>query len=133
MRNRPANWVITALLMLQLAIGLQWQVAHAAAVLAERQMNGMKAGHCSGHQSNDPRTIQGGAGASTSAPPSHDNPANKHDCCRSLGCQCHYAQTPVVLGLLRTSAAFSALLLLPVIDARLPVAHTNELFRPPIA
>src|ERR1700733_7867526 len=67
MRNRPANWVITALLMVQLAIGLQWQGAHAAAA-PERQMNGMKAGHCASHQSNDSSTIQGGAGASTSAP-----------------------------------------------------------------
>jgi hypothetical protein len=132
MRNRPANWVITALLMVQLAIGLQWQAAHAAAA-PERQMNGMKAGHCASHQSNDSSTIQGGAGASTSAPPSHHNPANKHDCCRSLGCQCHYAQTPAVPGLLRVSAAYSAFLLLPVFDARLPVARTNELFRPPIA
>jgi hypothetical protein len=132
MRNRTANWLITALLMVQLAIGLQWQAAHAAAA-PERQMNGMKAGHCAGHQSNDSRSIQGGAAASTSAPPSHDNPANKHDCCRSFGCQCHYAQTPAVFGLPRTSAALSALLLLPVFDARLPVAHTNELFRPPIA
>jgi hypothetical protein len=133
MRNRPSNWVITALLILQLAIGLQWQVAQAAAVLPEGQMNGMKAGHCAGHQSNDSSTIPGGAGASTSAPPSHHNPANKHDCCRSLGCQCHYAQTPALPGLLRLSAAYSAFLRLPVFDARLPVARTNELFRPPIA
>jgi hypothetical protein len=132
MRNRPANWMITALLMVQLTIGLQWQAAHAAAA-PERQMNGMKAVHCAGHQSNDSSTIHGGAGASTSAPPSHHNPANKHDCCRSLGCQCHYAQTSAVPGLLRVSAAYSAFLLLPVFDARLPVARTNELFRPPIA
>jgi hypothetical protein len=129
MRNRTANWVIAALLMVQLAVGLQWQAAHAAAA-PERQMNGMNTGHCAGHQSNDSK---GGAGASTSAPSSHDNPANKHDCCHSFGCQCHSAQSPAAPGLLRTSAALSALLLLPVIDARLPVAHTNELFRPPIA
>ena len=113
MRNRTANWAIAALLMVQLAVGLQWQAAHAAAA-PEGPMNGMTAGHCAAHSS-------------------HDNPANKHDCCHSFGCQCHSAQSPVVLGLLRTSAALSALLLLPVIDARLPVAHTNELFRPPIA
>jgi len=134
MRNRPANWVITALLMLQLAIGLQWQVAHAAAAPPEPQMNGMEAGHCPGHQPKDSRTVEGGgAGASSSAPSSRDNPANEHDCCRSVGCQCHYAQSPGVLDLPRTSAAFSTLLLLPVFDARPPVARTNRLFRPPIA
>jgi hypothetical protein len=116
MRNKPANWVIPALLMLQFAIGLQWQVAHAVAASPERQMNGMQAGHCPGHQSKDSRSVD-----------------DKHDCCRSLGCQCDYAQSPLVLAAPRASAAFSALLLLPVLDARPPVARTNELFRPPIA
>jgi hypothetical protein len=102
---------MTALLMLQLATGLQWQAAHAAAS-PERQMSGIEAGHC---------------------PSSHYNTATKHDCCRSVGCQCHSAQSPAVPGSLRTSAAFSGLLLLPVFDTRTPVAHTNELFRPPIA
>jgi hypothetical protein len=140
MRNRPANWVITALLMLQLAIGLQWQVAQAVAAPTEPQMNGMQAGgmqagHCPGHQSKDSRTVEGGgSGASTSAPFSHDDPADKHDCCRSVGgCQCHYAQSPGALDLPRTSITFSALLLLPVFDARPPVARTNKFFRPPIA
>jgi hypothetical protein len=134
MRNRPANWVITALLTLQLAVGLQWQVAHAAGAPSERQMNGMQAGHCPGHQSKDSTTVEGGgAGASTSAPSSHINPADNHDCCHSLSCQCQYAQSPVMLDLPRTSAGFSPLLLLPVLDARHPVARTNEFFRPPIA
>ena len=134
MRNRPANWVITALLMLQLAIGLQWQVAHAVGAPPERQMNGMEAGHCPGHQSKDSRDdAGGGTGASTSAPSSHDNPAHKHECCHSLGCQCDYAQSPVVLDLLRARAGFSALLLLPAFDTRSPVTRTNEFFRPPIA
>jgi hypothetical protein len=134
MHNRPANWVMTALLMLQLAVGLQWQVAHAVAAPLEPQTNGMEAGHCPGHQSKNSRTVEEDrAGVSTSAPSAHDNSANKHDCCRSVGCQCHYAQSPGVLDLPRTSAAFSALLLLPVLDARHPVARTNRVFRPPIA
>jgi hypothetical protein len=133
MRNRRGNWVI-ALLMFQLAIGLQWQVAHAVVVPPERQMNSMEAGHCPGHRSKDSRADEGrGAGASTNAPSSHDDSANKYDCCRSLGCQCHYAQSPGVLDLPRTSAAFSAVFLLPVFESRPPVARTNELFRPPIA
>jgi hypothetical protein len=134
MHNRPANWVIAALLMLQLAIGLQWQVAHAVAAPPEPQTNGMEAGHCPGHQSTDSRPVKrGSAGVSTGAPSSHDNSGNKHDCCRSVGCQCHYAQSPGILDLPRTSAAFSGLLLLPVFDARPPVARTNKFFRPPIA
>ena len=134
MPDRSANRVLTALLMLQLALGMQWQVAHAAASPPEPQTGGMEAGHCPGHQAKDSRSVDGGGpGASTSAASSHDNPANKHDCCRSVGCQCHYAQSPAVFDLPRTNAAFSALLLLPVFDAQLPVARTNRLFRPPIA
>jgi hypothetical protein len=97
MRN-TANWMSAALLMLQLAIGLQWQVAHAVVAQSEQQMNSMKAGHCPAHQSKDSRTDERRGGrASTNAPSSHDNPVNNHDCCRSLGCQCHYAQSPGVL------------------------------------
>jgi hypothetical protein len=134
MRNRPANWVIAALLILQLAIGLQWQGAHAAVALPEPQKNRMEAGHCPGHHSSDSRTVEeGGAGASTAAPSSHDSPGNKHDCCRSVGCQCHYAQNPGVLDLPRARAVFSTLVLQPGFGARPPVARTNKLFRPPIA
>jgi hypothetical protein len=115
MRNRPATLVTAALLMLQLAIGLAWQTAHATSALPEHSMSGMEAGHCPGHQSTD-STID-----------------KKHDCCHSLGCQCHSAQSPGALNLPPTRAAFSSLDLLPTFDARPPVARTAEFFRPPIA
>jgi hypothetical protein len=134
MRNRRTNWMIAALLIFQLAMGFQWQVAYAVVASPERQMHGMDAGHCPGHQSKDSRTDEGGgAGVSTSAASSHNNPANKHECCRSSDCQCHYAQSPVVLDLPSTSAAFPRLFLLPVFDARSSVSRTTEFFRPPIA
>jgi hypothetical protein len=113
-RNRSTNWVITALLMLQLVIGMQWQVAHANMAPPERQASGMDARHCPDH-------------------PSKDVLAHKHDCCGSLDCQCHGAQGPGALDLPLASVACSASLLLPFFDARPPVARTNELFRPPIA
>jgi hypothetical protein len=126
--------VIAALLMLQLAIGLQWQAAHAAAALPEPQKNAMKAGHCPGHQSSDSRSVEGrGSGATSGAPSSHGNSGDKHDCCRSVGCQCDYAQNPGVLDLPRAGAVFSTLLLQPMFAARPAVARTNKLFRPPIA
>ena len=134
MRTNPANWVIATLLMLQLAIGMPWQVVHAGTAPPERQMTGVEEGHCPGHQTNDSRMNEGtAAGASTGAPSLLANPVSKHDCCRSSGCQCHSAQSPGVLSLPQTSAAFSAWLLLPVFDARPPVARTSEFFRPPIA
>jgi len=98
-------------MMFQLVIGLQWQVAHAGVTPPEQQASLREAGHC----------------------PAHNNPAAKHDCCRSLGCQCHCAQSPVVLDLPMTSAAPSSFLLLPVVDARPSATRENEFFRPPIA
>src|SRR4030088_1328398 len=99
-RNRPANWAIAALVIFQLAIGMQWQTAQAAVAPPEREMNGVGAGDCPDHSSKDSRADQERtAGAPTSAPPSHHNPANKHDCCRSEGCHCHCAQSPGTLDL----------------------------------
>jgi hypothetical protein len=133
-RNRPANWSIAALVIFQLAIGLQWQTAQAVVAQPEREMNGMGAGDCPDHSSKDSRADhERSAGGPTSAPSSHHNPANKHDCCRSLGCQCHCAQSPGTLDLPLAGAALSPTLQLPILDARPPVARSNELFRPPIA
>jgi hypothetical protein len=133
-RNRSAtNWVITALLMFQLAIGLQWQVAHAVGAPPERQMSSVEAGHCPGHQAQVSNTDVGlHAGTSTSPRSLPDKPVPKHDCCHSLGCQCHGAQSPGALDLPAASAALSSSLL-PILDARPPVARSTEFFRPPIA
>jgi hypothetical protein len=133
-RNRPASWAIAALAIFQLAIGLQWQTAQAVVASPERQMDGMEAEHCPDHWTKDSGTEQGrSADARTSAPASHHNPANKQDCCRSLGCQCHCAQSAGALDLPLAGAALSSTLQLPVFDALPPVARINELFRPPIA
>jgi hypothetical protein len=129
-RNRSTNWVITALLMFQLAIGLQWQMAQADAVTPDQQMSRTEAGRCPTHQA---KISRGNATTSTSSLPSHKSPAPTHDCCHSQGCLCHCAQSSGVLDLARVSAAPSFSLLLPVFDARPPVARTNEFFRPPIA
>jgi len=133
-RNKLANWVIAALLMLQLVSGLQWQAAHASVGSPERQSSSVDARHCPPHASKDSRIDEGrGGGASTSAPSSHDNRVHKYDCCGSQGCQCHGAQSPAVLDLPLASAFFPGSFILPFFGPRLPVARTNELFRPPIA
>jgi hypothetical protein len=134
MRNRPANRMIAALLIFQLAIGLQWQVAHAVAAPPELQMSGVDARHCPTHPSKDSRTNERrGAEVSTRAPSSHNDLAHTHDCCGSLDCQCHCAQGPVVLDLPLAGVISPATFLVPLVNARPPVARTNELFRPPIA
>ena len=136
--NRLANWVIAGLLMIQLVIGMQWQVAHADMVAPERQASGVDARHCPDHPSKDSITdVRGATEASTSAPSSHNYPNHKHDCCGSLDCQFHGGQGPGVLDLPVASAVCSTSFLLPFLDARSPVARTNEftneLFRTPIA
>jgi hypothetical protein len=108
MRNRPATWVIAVLLMLQLA--LPWQAANASSALPEHPLR--EASLCPGHQSTD---------------------LAKHDCCHSLGCQCHSAQSPGALNPPPTRVTFPSLHLLPAFDALPPVARTAEFFRPPIA
>jgi hypothetical protein len=125
---------MAALLMLQLVIGMQWQVARANMSPPERQASGVDARHCPDHPSKDLRTEERrGAQASTSALASHNNPAHHHDCCGSLDCQCQGAQGAGALDLPVASVDGSASFLLPFFDARSPVARTNELFRPPIA
>src|SRR5260370_16388366 len=134
MHNRLTNRVIAALLMFQFVIAMQWQVAQANMAPPERQASGIYARHCPGHPSQDSRTDERrGAGASTSASSSHNIPARKHDCCGSLDCQCYCAQGLGVPDLPLPTAVCSASKLLPLFDARPPVARTNELFRPPIA
>jgi len=130
-RNRSTNWVVTALLMFQLAIGLQWQMAQADAVTPDQQTSRTEAGRCPTHQAKNSR---GNATTSTSSLPSHKSRAPTHDCCHSQGCQCECAQsTGVILHLARASVAPSFSLSLPVFDARPPVTRMNEFFRPPIA
>ena len=48
-RNRLANCVLAVLLMVQLVIGMQWQVAHANMDAPELQASGMDAQHCPDH------------------------------------------------------------------------------------
>jgi len=134
-RNRPANWIISALLMFQLAIGLQWPVAQAVVTQPQQQMDGLGEGHCPTHSPKDSSIEQGrrSAGAPMSAPSSHHHPAGKHDCCHSLGCQCHCAQSPMALARTLVRPVPSASVLLPILHARPSVARPSELFRPPIA
>ena len=133
MRNRFGNWVIAAPLMLQLVIGMQWQVAHAPRVPPEGQA--MDTQHCPGHPSRDSSAEgrPGAAEALTSGPSLHNKRIHRHDCCGSLDCRCHSAQGPGALDLALASVVGSTSFLQPVFDARSPVARMNELFRPPIA
>jgi hypothetical protein len=117
MRNGFANWVTPVLLMLQLVLGMQWQVAYANMDTAY-DASGVDARHCPDHPP---------------APSAHSNLFHKHVCCGSVDCQCQGAQSPAVIHLPLVGVVSFGSVLLPCQDARPPVARTNELFRPPIA
>jgi hypothetical protein len=132
MRKRRVNKVMAALLLFQLAFGLQWQVAHAIVLSPDMQASGIGA-PCPDHATKDSTANNGTRAAASGAPSWQYGPAPKHDCCSSLGCQCHSAQCPAVLNLSPAKVVCSYPCRLPITDAPPPVARLNEFFRPPIA
>ena len=125
-RKKSANRVVAALLLIQLVLGLQWQVALAG---------GADPQHCPAHPSNSsPIDGRRDGLTSTSAPSSHTtSPVPKHACCGLLDCQCHGAQSSGARELPLAGIVCSASVVQPVFATRPPVARTDELFRPPIA
>src|SRR5207302_2625648 len=99
--------------------GIRFAVASGACNCGfpEMQASGIEAKHCPDHPSKDSKADKGSrAATSTSAPSSHHGPAPKHDCCSSLGCLCHCAQSPGVLNLSLASVVLSSPCLLPFVD-----------------
>jgi hypothetical protein len=130
MRRTPLNLLTIALLMFQLAIGLQWQVAYAEDVPAEQGTNAVPGEHCKSHAAKAAaREIQG---AQTRGPLFSKKAFGKHDCCRSAGCQCHCAQYLATLNLPVAKPHLPSAPL-PAFNLRAPATRTDELFRPPIA
>jgi hypothetical protein len=132
-RNGSSTLLIAALLMFQLAFGVHWQLANAATVLPVQGMNALDGEHCPVHHPQPSEADQRlGAQSRSHVPAFPHAPINKHDCCRSLGCQCHSTQSPALIELPIVSVS-PASLRVPVFDARNPAAPTSEFFRPPIA
>ena len=125
---------MAALLLVQLVLGLQWQVALANMPLPEQQAGGSDPQHCPAHPS-EASPIDGRRDdlTSTSVPSSDTSPVHKHACCGLLDCQCHGAQSSGARALPVAGIVCSAWFLQPVFVTRPPVARTDELFRPPIA
>jgi hypothetical protein len=131
--RRSPSLLIIALLVFQLAFGVHWQTAHAAPVAP---VQGMDAGaeHCADHHQLQSLGPDQGLGAQAygHVPASPQVPVNKHDCCRSMGCQCHCAQSPAVVELPSVNGSLASVRV-PDFGARNPDARTSEFFRPPIA
>jgi hypothetical protein len=64
----------------------------------------------------------------------HDHGGPKtHDCCRSVGCQCHCTSTPTISGVTAVCSVVALAYLLPAADVRVMSTRANEFFKPPIA
>jgi hypothetical protein len=105
-----------AVLLFQLAVGMNWPVAQAAPVPQHDQSGGMQMAHCPEHDSSHP-----------------PQPLAKHACCRAAGCQCHCAFTLGVTGPTGLRIVVSSGYLLPALEARVSTARPDQFFRPPIA
>jgi hypothetical protein len=126
-RALPLLRILFALLAFQLAIGLQFSVARAAAV-----------------DSAQPASVQATTGGIVDARamrdrdvdveqcPSHSKATSKHDCCRSSGCQCQCANSPASLGLLTIRSVPAASALRRDFSVRFVGARAEAHFRPPI-
>src|SRR4051812_33330505 len=123
MRRRPLNLLITALLMFQLAIGMQWQSAHAEVGPVGQGMNSPHEEHCSSHQ----LSADGAGkirGEQTGGRFSPHGTFGKHDCCHSAGCQCNFAQQLATLSLL-IAGPQPASVLLPTVNSRTPAMRST--------
>ena len=126
-RVRFARLWLQGLLMFQLAVGMQWPIAHAAITDSLPP----RAERCAQHAA----LGSGGPLASPNATPprslAHNVFHKSHDCCRSAACQCHFAYIPAIDGA-RPLPMAPATQFLPNPRAGFVAARPDEFFKPPI-
>jgi hypothetical protein len=122
--RRLTHHIIHLLLILQLAVGMQLPIAQSAssAPLSTTQDPGGE--HCPAHHATT-------SGKELPSPSPH-GPAKHHDCCRSIGCQCHCTQAPVLLDLTPTVTAHPYGVSALDFETRADTARADDFFRPPI-
>jgi hypothetical protein len=132
-RRRPASYLIYAVLVFQLAVGMHWPLAQAASVREQVHSSNAEAEHCPEHASLGKGIYAGQHAGSADRVPSHSqNPLQKHDCCRSAGCQCYCTYAPGIADLAGLRIVKSGYFL-PALDSRVATTRPDEFFRPPIA
>jgi hypothetical protein len=123
--------LIQAVLVFQLALGMQWSVAHAAST--PQQSPGSPAEDCPFHAAPAKApAVQPlrAAPVSHSASDQHE-PRHQHDCCHSASCQCHGAFA--VMSCELTSLNISFVSNRPaLVDVPLATWRLDECLRPPI-
>jgi len=136
-----------ALLAFQLALGMQVGVAYASAISTppasahESSAANSSDDSCPMHNASSPRhdasssTHNANASSHTSAHAKAplEKSADKHECCKSSGCQGQCGNVPLAFNVSAIRGATATVAVQPIRATRLAVAPTDTHFRPPIA
>jgi hypothetical protein len=133
--------VLFALLAFQLSVGLQVGVAYASSV--SPMVGGMDmAGHATDAVSAQVSTAtvvtaNGTTATGVDSCPMHakapaGTPADKHDCCKSSGCQGHCGSVPLAFNVSLTRNPPASTRVRPASTERAVIAPADTHFRPPI-
>lgn len=129
MRLQSLARTLFTLLAFQLALGLQVGVAYASTISAPPA-----ATHESTANTGDDACPMHDASHSsphTKAP--LQKPADKHDCCKSSGCQGQCGNMPLAFNVSAIRGASATAVVQPIRATRVAVAPADTHFRPPIA
>jgi hypothetical protein len=137
--------VLFALLAFQLAVGLQIGVAHAAppaalpmttlAVKPSTNAASILARASSATATTDdacPMHSSSLQGSPHAKVPPNTSSFDKHDCCKSSGCQCQCGNVPLAFNVSLNRNSLASALVRPVRAVRAVVAPADTHFRPPI-
>ena len=112
-RFTTAHLLLFALLAFQLALGLQQSAGTPHPDTAQRSMS---------------MSASDGGACPLHAP----TPDDKHDCCKSSGCQCQCGSVSLAVNLDAPKGIPASTQVQPITTVRFPTAPPDTLFRPPI-
>jgi hypothetical protein len=127
-----------ALLAFQLALGMQVGIAYASTISAPpAPTHQSSAAYESSSNTGDDACPTHNAYASSHTSAHAKAPlaksADKHDCCKSSGCQGQCGNMPVAFNVSAIRGASATAVVQPIRATRVAVAPTDTHFRPPIA
>ena len=139
-RSTTAQLLLFALLVFQLALGLQ-QSAGAphpdTAHYTYLTHDGAAPAHhvatdATGHPDSAHRSISMSTSNDGACPLHTPTPDDKHDCCKSSGCQCQCGSVSLAVNLDAPKGIPASTQVQPITTVRVPTSPPDALFRPPI-
>jgi hypothetical protein len=122
--KRLANLCLYAMLIFQLAGGMNWALAQPGSFGSRAAATASSGVPCVEHSAQH---------ASDATPGSaHQAPSGKHDCCKSVGCQCQPGYTAYLLESPSTGVDLALTSVNHLSPAPVATERPRELFRPPI-